>query len=153
MSHPAAGAGGPGTARARHPRGTRTARGWWHPRCNVPMSLLMAPAVPAASWPPRDAAPCTRCSNSSFCCPGGGQHGEVLGGAGDEEQKAEKLKLNPKPRWFQGCVGSLAASPALGRSKMLQQHLHPLLHRGERPVAVPEDRYDLPWGTCAGPSR
>ena len=76
-----------------------------------------------------------------------------LGGASDEEQKAEKVKLNLKLRWFQGCVGSLAASPALGRSKMLQQHLHPLLHRGKRPVAVPEDRYDLPWGTCAAPSR
>lgn len=51
VSHPTAGAGGPGVARAQDLGGTRTVRGWSHPWCSVPMSLTMALAVLAASWP------------------------------------------------------------------------------------------------------
>jgi len=119
VSHPAAGAGGPGAAGAGHPGGTRTARGWWHPRCNVSMSLLMVLAVPPASWPCQGAAPCTRRSCSSSCCPGGGKHGDV-----SEGSKKQRGETQPEAEGAAGVRRCLAASPTPGRNKMSQQHLH-----------------------------
>lgn len=45
-------------------------------------------------------------SHSSSYCPGRGKRVEVLGGAGDEEEKAEGVKPNLKLRGLWGGVGA-----------------------------------------------